>query len=139
MARVAAAPPATAVKITPPDSTATTEAATPSAATVPSCHGRGCSVRRIAAGTRTIRPKVKATASSRSSDGVPKPSWPRPSSCVDRTGAHKAISATIASHVPAARTMRSIFQPATPQIATAPAVARVMATGAMSAIDGMRA
>jgi hypothetical protein len=35
--------------------------------------------------------------------------------------------------------MRSIFQPATPQIATAPAVARVMATGAMRAIDGMRA
>src|SRR5260370_32378903 len=49
------------------------------------------------------------------------------------------MMATTASHAPAPRTLRSICQPATPQIATAPAVARDMATGAMSAIDGMRA
>src|SRR5712691_1218407 len=139
IARVAAAPPATAVRISPPDSTAVTAAATPNAATVPSCHGRGWSVSRVAAGTRTIRPKANPTASSRRSVGVPKPTWPSPSSCVDRTGAHNATSARIESHAPAARTTRSIFQPATPQMATAPAVARGMATGAMSAIDGMRA
>ena len=136
-ASVAAAPPASAVSSIPPDSTASTAAASPSTATVPSCEDRCCIVSSTADGTMIASANRRLTPSSLRSNGL-KPSCPAFNSCVDRTGTQSAMRTRIAAHAPTARTTRSIFQPATPQSATAPAVARSMATGAMSAMEGMR-
>src|ERR1700730_6972078 len=137
-ASVAAVPPASAVSRTPPASTASMAAPTPRAATVPSCQVRGWRVKRMAAGTRTMRPNATATPSIRSPNHEPNASGARFSSWLERTGSHSASRASTAPHAPAPTIARPGFSPARPNAAEMPPARTGRATGARSASDGTR-